>query len=124
MNQKHRKTIRPQPARGLPNSEGPRWTESATVTYVGSVSTLEEIKAATQRLKPDDQVKLFNWWVQSDTFKTRQLAALKRELAVGIDQLAKGRYRSYDDTNVIQLAEQVSKLGRDELKDGGNDPSK
>ena len=94
------------------------------VGYVGSVSTLEEIKAATKRLKPDDQVKLFNWWVQSDTFKTRQLAALKRELAVGIDQLAKGRYRSYDDTNVIQLAEQVSKLGRDELKDGGNDPSK
>jgi hypothetical protein len=58
------------------------------------VSTLEEIKAAPKRLKPDEQVELFNWWVQTDTFKARQVAALKRELTVGIDLL--------DDTNVMQ----------------------
>ena len=81
------------------------------------MSTLEEIKAATKRLKPNEQVELFNWWVQSDTFKARQLAALERELAVGIDQLEQGRYRAYDDTNVMQLAEEVGKLGRERLKD-------
>ena len=75
--------------------------------YFGSVSTLEEIKVATKRLRPDEQVELFNWWVQSGTLKTRQLAALKRELAVGIDQLEQGRYRAYDDTNVMQLGEEV-----------------
>ena len=88
------------------------------------MSTLEEIKAATKRLKPDEQVELFNWWVQSDTFKTRQLAALKRELAVGIDQLDHGLYRAYDDSNVMQLAEEVGKSGREKLKDGRKYPSK
>jgi hypothetical protein len=80
------------------------------------VSTLEEIKAATKLLKPDEQVELFNWWVQSDTFKARQITALKRELAVGIDQLDQGRYRAYDDTNVMQLAEEVGKSSRERLK--------
>jgi hypothetical protein len=88
------------------------------------VSTLEEIKAATKRLKPDEQVELFNWWVQSETFKARQLAALKRELAVGIDQLEQGRYRAYDDTNVMQLAEEVGKLGREQLKRGRKNPTR
>ena len=92
--------------------------------YVGSVSTLEEIKAATKRLKPDEQVELFNWWVQSDTFKARQLAALKRELAVGIDQLDQGRYRTYDDTNVMQLAEEVGKSGRERVRGGRKNPSR
>ena len=82
------------------------------------MSTLEEIKAATKQLKPDEQVELFNWWVQSDTFKARQLAALKRELAVGIEQFDQGRYRAYDDTNVMQLAEEVSKSGSERLKHG------
>ena len=88
------------------------------------MSTLEEIKAATKRLKPDEQVELFNWWVQSETFKARQLAALKRELAVGIDQLEQGRYRAYDDTNVMQLAEEVGKLGREQLKRGRKNPTR
>lgn len=86
------------------------------------MSTLEEIKAATKRLKPDEQVELFNWWVRSDTFKARQLAALRRELAVGIDQLKQGNYRAYDDTNVMQLAEEVGKSGRQRLKDGRKNP--
>jgi hypothetical protein len=88
------------------------------------VSTLEEIKAATKRLKPDEQVELFNWWVQSDAFKARQLAALKRELAVGIGQLEQGRYRTYDDTNVMQLAEEVGRSGRERLRQGRKNPSR
>jgi len=58
------------------------------------MSKLDEIKAATAALKPEDQMELFSWWIQTDTFKTRQLAALKRDLAVGLEQLDQGRYRT------------------------------
>jgi hypothetical protein len=94
------------------------WTETAPLWYVQGVSTLEEIKAATQRLKPDEQEELFNWWVQTDAFKARQLAGLKRDLAVGLEQLEQGRYRTYDDTSVMQLAEDVGRSGRERLKRG------
>jgi hypothetical protein len=88
------------------------------------MSTLEEIKAATKRLKPDEQVELFKWRVELDTYKARQLAALRRELAVGIEQLEQGRYRTYDDTSVMQLAEEVGKSGREKLNDGRKKPSR
>jgi hypothetical protein len=39
-------------------------------------------------------------------------------LAIGIEQLEHRRYRTYDDANVMQLAEEVSKAGRKRLKDG------
>jgi hypothetical protein len=86
------------------------------------MSTLDEIKAATERLKPDEQDALFKWWVQSDAFKARQLAALKREIGAGIDQLDHGRYRSYDDANVLRLADEVAQRGRARLKDGRKKP--
>jgi hypothetical protein len=31
--------------------------------------TVDEIKAAAAQLDPDEQVELFRWWVESDTFK-------------------------------------------------------
>jgi len=80
--------------------------------------TVDEIKAAAARLDPDEQVELFRWWVESDMFKQRQLAALKRDLAAGLEQLEQGRYRTYDDTNVMQLAEEVGRSGREQLKSG------
>ena len=82
------------------------------------MSTLEEIKAAAAALNPDEQAEFFRWWTQSDTFRARQLAALKRDLAVAIEQLEHGRYRTYDNANVMRLAEEVSKAGRKRLKGG------
>ena len=79
------------------------------------MSAVEKIKAAAAELNPDDQVELFRWWVESDTFKQRQLAALKRDIAIGIEQLEDGRYRTYDDHNVMQLAEDVGRSGRARL---------
>jgi hypothetical protein len=68
------------------------------------MSAVEEIKAAAAKLDPDEQAELFRWWVESDVFKQRQLAALKRDLALGIEQLDHGRYQSYDDaTDFIRL---------------------
>ena len=80
------------------------------------MKAVEKIKAAAAELNPDEQVELFRWWVESDTFKTRQLAALKRDLAVGIQDLESGRYRTYDESNVMQLAEDVGQSGRERLK--------
>jgi hypothetical protein len=76
------------------------------------IKAVEKIKAAAAELNPDEQVELFRWRVESDTFKTRQLAALKRDLAVGIQDLESGRYQIYDESNVMQLAEDVGKSGR------------
>jgi len=58
------------------------------------MNAVEKIKAAAAQLDPDEQVELFRWWVESDTFKQRQLAALKRDLATGLEQLESGRYRT------------------------------
>jgi len=82
------------------------------------MSKLEEIKAATAALNPEDQMELFNWWIQTEMFKTRQLTALKRALAVGLEDLEQGRYRTYDDSNLMQLAEEVGRTGRERLKQG------
>ena len=80
------------------------------------MNAVEKIKAAAAELDPDEQMELFRWWVQSDVFKQRQLAALKRDLALGIEHLETGRYRTYTEANVMQLAEDVGQSGRERLK--------
>lgn len=65
------------------------------------MTTLEEIKAATAKLRPEEQVELFKWWTNSEVFRARQLSSLKHELALGIDQPEGARHRTYQDANVI-----------------------
>jgi hypothetical protein len=80
------------------------------------MSGLEKVKAAAAELDPDEQYEFFRWWVESDVFKLRQLAALKRDIAVGIEQLDGGHYRTFTDANVMQLAEEVGKTGLGRMK--------
>jgi len=80
------------------------------------MSAVEKIKAAAVKLDPDEQYELFRWWIESDAFRQRQLAALKRDIAVGIKQLDGGRYQTYDQTNAMRLAEDVGRSGRERLK--------
>jgi hypothetical protein len=68
------------------------------------MSAVEKIKAAAARLNPDEQYELFRWWIESDGFRQRQIAALKQDISAGIDDLENGRYREYSDANVMQLA--------------------
>jgi hypothetical protein len=75
------------------------------------MSAVERIKAAAAGLNPDEQFELFRWWIESDAFRQRQLAALKRDITVGIEQLNQGRYRTYDYANVMQLAAEVGRSG-------------
>ena len=74
------------------------------------MSTVEEIKAAAAGLTADEQLELFRWWTQTESFKTRQLEALKRDLARGLEDLEHGRYHTYDDSNVLQLANEEMRL--------------
>jgi hypothetical protein len=86
------------------------------------MSAVEKIKAAAAKLNADEQVELFRWWVESDTFKQRHLAALKREVALGVEDLDRRQYQTYNDANVMQLAEDVGRAGRERLKKTPKDP--
>ena len=87
------------------------------------MSAVDKIKAAATELGPDEQYELFRWWVESDSFKQHQLAALKRDIAIGLDDLENGRYRSYSDKNVMQLAEDLGRSGRERLAKTRNNPA-
>ncbi|HXI73086.1 MAG TPA: hypothetical protein VNN22_22330 [Verrucomicrobiae bacterium] len=83
------------------------------------MSAVEKIKLAAAGLDPDEQYELFRWWTGSDAFRQRQLAALKSDIASGIDDLNNGRYQAYNDTSVMQLAEDIGRAGRERLKKSG-----
>jgi hypothetical protein len=80
------------------------------------MTAVEKNKAAAAKLNPDEQVELFRWWVDSDTFRQRHLAALNREIATGVADLENGRYQTYTDTSMMQLAEDVGRMGRERLR--------
>ena len=80
------------------------------------MSAVEKIKLAAAELGPDEQYELFRWWTESDAFRQRQLAALKRDIAIGLEQLDSGRCQTYSEANAMQLAEDVGRAGRNRLK--------
>jgi hypothetical protein len=79
------------------------------------MSAVEKIKLAAAKLDPDEQYELFRWWIESDSFRQRQLTALKQDIAAGIDQLDNGQYHTYTDENVMQLADDIGRSGRERL---------
>ena len=83
------------------------------------MSAVEKIKQAAAALNPDEQFELFRWWTESGTFRQRQLAALQHDLATGISDLENGRFQTYSDANLMQLAEDVGRKGRERLKKSG-----
>ncbi|MBI5773918.1 MAG: hypothetical protein HZA89_09280 [Verrucomicrobia bacterium] len=87
------------------------------------MSAVEKIKAATAGLDPDEQYELFRWWTGSDAFRQRQLVALKGDITSGIDDLDDGRYQAYTDANVMQLAEDVGRSGREQLATNRKKPA-
>lgn len=84
------------------------------------MSAVEKIKAAAAGLDPDEQYELFRWWTESDAFRRRQFAALQRDIAIGLEDLDKGRYQTYSDVKVMQLAEDIGRAGRKRLKKSGS----
>lgn len=86
------------------------------------MSAVEKVKAAAARLNADEQYELFRWWIESDSFRQRQLAALKQDIAAGINDSEDGRYREYTGANVMQLAEDVGQSGRERLARNAKKP--
>ena len=79
------------------------------------MTAVEKIKAAASKLNPDEQYDLFRWWIESDGFKQKQLEALKRDIAAGIEDLENGRYQVYSQDDVMRLAEDIGRRGRERL---------
>jgi 16S rRNA C967 or C1407 C5-methylase (RsmB/RsmF family) len=72
------------------------------------MSAVEIIKAAAAQLGPEEQAELFDWWVKTPAFKEGRLAALKREVARGVDDLENSRYRIYEADHAMRLADEVT----------------
>jgi hypothetical protein len=80
------------------------------------MTAVEKIKAEARKLSPDEQYDLFRWWIESDAFKERHLAALKQDIAAGIDDLENGRYvQVSSESDAMQLMEDIRRRGRERL---------
>ena len=79
------------------------------------MSTVEEIKAATANLKPEDQIELYRWLGEEKIFRQRQLEALREEIAIGIEQIERGESKVYDKQSLTNLAAQIKSEGRTRL---------
>ncbi|MGA3180353.1 MAG: hypothetical protein ABSF38_08435 [Verrucomicrobiota bacterium] len=79
------------------------------------MNALQKVKAAAAKMNPNEQAELFRRCVESTGFKQRHWASLRREIAVGIEDLEHGRYQTYDKANVMVLAEDVGRSGRERL---------
>src|ERR1039457_1446190 len=89
--------------------------------YFQNMSAVEKIKQAAATLNPDEQFELFRWWTESGVFRQRQLAALKRDIATGIEDLDNGRFQTYSEANIMQLAEDIGQSGRSEERRVGKE---
>jgi hypothetical protein len=77
--------------------------------------TVDQLKAETAKLRPDEQFELFRWWVETDVFREKQLASLKTAIEVGIQDLDSGRFQEYDQNDLARLAGEVCDAGRERL---------
>ena len=80
------------------------------------MTAVEKIKAEASKLNPEEQYDLFRWWIESDGFKQRQLAALKGDIAAGIEDMENGRYKPVQsESDAMRLAEDIGRRGRGRL---------
>lgn len=58
--------------------------------YFFGMSTVKEVKAATQELSPEERWELYRWLGESKDVQKFRLEELRREIAVGIAQADSG----------------------------------
>lgn len=54
------------------------------------MSTVKEVKAATQKLSPEERWELYRWLGESGDVQRFRHEELRREIAVGIEQADRG----------------------------------
>jgi len=80
------------------------------------MTAVEKIKAEASKLNPDEQYDLFRWWIESDGFKQKQLIALRKDVAAGIEDLENGNYTQIrSESDAMQLREEIGRRGRERL---------
>lgn len=54
------------------------------------MSTVADVKKATEQLSPGDRWELFVWLREAEDVRSRQREDLRRDLAIGIEQAERG----------------------------------
>jgi hypothetical protein len=60
------------------------------------MSTVAEIKLAVERLPGPERLELFHWFEETAEVRAEKLAALREDLALGLDQADRGELISGD----------------------------
>jgi hypothetical protein len=64
------------------------------------MSTVVEVKKATEQLSSKDRWELFVWLRESEDVRTHQLQELQRDLAVGLQQADRGEVAPLDISSI------------------------
>jgi hypothetical protein len=60
------------------------------------MSTVEDIKAATTQLKPEEKFELYQWLYASPELQSLRREEIKREIAIGLEQAERGEVTPLD----------------------------
>ncbi len=58
--------------------------------YTPAMSTVTEVKVATERLSAQDRWELYRWLCESEDVRRFRHEELRREISVGIEQASRG----------------------------------
>jgi hypothetical protein len=64
--------------------------------YFSPMSTVTEVKVATERLSPQDRWELYRWLGESKDVQRFRHEELRREIAIGIEQADSGNVAAFD----------------------------
>jgi len=83
------------------------------------MSAVEKLNWPAAELNPDEHLKLFRWWTESGGFRSASFAALKRDIAAGIDDLDNGRFQTCSEANVMAARRGHRTVGTARFKKSG-----
>jgi hypothetical protein len=64
------------------------------------MSTVVEVKKATERLSTNDRWELFVWLRDSEDVRNREIEELRRDLVVGVQQADRGEVAPLDISSI------------------------
>jgi hypothetical protein len=78
--------------------------------------TVEELKAATAKLPPDDRFAFAEWIERDEAIRELRRSALIKEIQIGLDQLDRGEgIECKDDAQLRSFFDDVKARGRESL---------